>query len=216
MDFCAACCLLWAVIAAQPPDTVWTRRYDVEGWEDDALEVVADSAGNVFLFGLSTDTSYRGHFFIVKYRSDGTTLLVRTTRYEPICDWDGGIAIDPEGKVIIAYPSDEDYVVSKYAPDADTLWTRRFDTGDSDHPYDVACDRSGNIVVTGRSYNTRVGSSLARLGCLRPRYRAGRGCSAGRHRQQFRFPADAYRPQGQYTVDRSNPRRRRLWDCSLP
>jgi hypothetical protein len=96
-----------------------------------------------------------GVYVIVKYDADGNAVLTRYTHYEFVSDWDGGIAIDRDGNVVVAYPSNEDYLVAKYAPDADTLWTRRFDTGESDYPYDVACDHSGNIIVTGRSYNSR-------------------------------------------------------------
>ncbi len=144
---------LAALALAQPPDTVWTRTYDVAGSEDDALALAADAYGNVFFFGLTMDTSYRSRFVIIKYGADGTVLSTRYTPYEFAGDYDGGITVDHDGDVVVAYPSHDDYLVAKYAPDADTLWTRRFDTGDDDYPYDVACDRSGNYIVTGRSHN---------------------------------------------------------------
>ncbi|MCX6842599.1 MAG: hypothetical protein NTX53_10000 [candidate division WOR-3 bacterium] len=143
-----------ALALAQPPDTVWTRTFDVVGSEDDAIEVAADAHGNVYLFGQTIDTSFYNRFVIIKYSADGTMLSTRYTPCEFINDWDGGIAIDRDGNVVVAYPSHDDYHVAKYAPDADTIWTRQFDTGESEYPFDVACDRSGNIVVTGRSYNS--------------------------------------------------------------
>ncbi len=42
-----------------------------------------------------------------------------------------------------------DIVVIKLAPNGDTLWTRRYDSGGDDLPGDVAFDPFGNILVTG-------------------------------------------------------------------
>ena len=140
-----------AMALAQPPDTVWTRTFDIAGSEDDAIEVAADAHGNVYLFGQTIDTSFYNRFVIIKYDASGTAVLTRYTPSEFVSDQDGGIAIDRDGSVVVAYASNGNYLVAKYAPDLDTLWTRRFKPGESDYPYDVACDRSGNIIVTGRS-----------------------------------------------------------------
>jgi hypothetical protein len=50
-----------------------------------------------------------------------------------------------------------DIVIIKLAPNGDTLWTRRYDSGGSDEPGDIAFDGFGNIIATGTA---RVGDSV--------------------------------------------------------
>jgi hypothetical protein len=145
--------LIAAPVGAQSPDTVWTRTFDIPESEDDAVGFATDGAGNGYLLVFTRDTGYVARYVVVKYAPDGETLWTRFGPTAPMTNDEGGIACDPAGNVAVAYAWNDDFLVAKCTPAGDTIWTRRFDSGETDYPYDVACDRSGNVIVTGRSHN---------------------------------------------------------------
>ena len=70
------------------------------------------------------------------------------------------IAVDLSGNVYITgyitYITDEvsrDYLTTKYNSNGETVWQRRYDNGILDEAMGIAVDSSGNVYVTGGSYN---------------------------------------------------------------
>jgi len=91
---------------------------------------------------------------------DGRTVWVRNIDLGPndlaariACDTDDNLAVIGMHGENAANP---DIVIMKLAPNGDTLWTRRYDSGGSDEPGDVAFDGFGNVIATGTA---RVGDS---------------------------------------------------------
>jgi uncharacterized delta-60 repeat protein len=78
-------------------------------------------------------------------------------RYEP-GNTAEAIAVDYAGNVYVAgwgsgAGTSFDYITIKYSSIGDTLWVRRYDSGDSvyDYAHSLAIDDAGNAYVTGRS-----------------------------------------------------------------
>ncbi|MBK9331365.1 MAG: SBBP repeat-containing protein [Ignavibacteria bacterium] len=63
-------------------------------------------------------------------------------------------AIDPFGNLIIAGRSGSDFITLKYNNSGNLLWVRTYDGGynNDDQTRDMVLDDSGNIYVTGFSY----------------------------------------------------------------
>ncbi len=139
-------------------DTLWARSYHWNGSTmDDGNHVDCDTAGNIFVVG----TAYNGGQFdllTVKFSPDGDTLWGR------IYDGPGngaefarGIVTDIEGNVYVTAVSEGagtngDLLVLKYDSAGNLVWERRYDGhNNTDEPYGLVIDSSGNIYVAGGS-----------------------------------------------------------------
>ncbi len=91
---------------------------------------------------------------------DGRTVWVKNIDLGPN-DLAARVACDAKDNLAIVglhgeNAANPDVVIIKLAPNGDTLWTRRYDSGGSDEPGDIAFDGFGNIIATGTA---RVGDS---------------------------------------------------------
>ncbi len=76
-----------------------------------------------------------------------------------------GMAVDGNGNVYVTgeshpgsfYSGDSDYLTVKYDSAGNMLWSRTFDRGGRDIPWNAAVDSAGNAHVLGWSYNTETG-----------------------------------------------------------
>jgi uncharacterized delta-60 repeat protein len=141
-------------------DTAWVRRYNgpVNG-SDEALAIVVDGAGNVYVTGESYGSGTSYDYATLKYDSSGNELWVE--RYNKLGNyWDEAyaIAVDSSGNVYITGRSygdgtGQDFATIKYNPNGDTAWVRRYNgpgnAGDEAHV--IALDGSNNIYVAGGS-----------------------------------------------------------------
>jgi uncharacterized delta-60 repeat protein len=145
-------------------DTVWTNIYDGPGKDrDEAQAVTLDNAGNIYIAGfVKGATGY--DFITIKYNSSGIIQWTATYTYTTDqTDQANSIAVDAGGNVFVAGYSDQDasaiinydYVVLKYNPSGNLLWTARKDGAGSaeDKPSKLLLDPAGNPIVTGRSFN---------------------------------------------------------------
>jgi hypothetical protein len=140
---------------------LWTNRYNgAANSSDQAAAMALDSSGNVFVTGSSySGTVFGFDFATIAYSGAGIPLW--TNRYAAPSDSHAtGIAVDGSGNVLVTGSSaavgGADYATIKYSGAGIPLWTNRYNgpgNGD-DVPAAVAVDSSGNVFVTGYSFNS--------------------------------------------------------------
>lgn len=151
-------------------DTAWVRRYNGQAnGPDQAVAIAVDDSQNVYVAGFSWGGLTSHDCVTVKHDSAGTQLWTR--RYDgPASGEDRAVAlaVDHGGNVVVAGYSEgvgtlRDYVVIKYYPDGDTGWTRRYDgpASDRDEAKALALDDSGNVCVTGFSWDSGTNLDFA-------------------------------------------------------
>ena len=152
---------------AQNHDSVqlgWVEQY-VSGNSpafDFAYDIETDGSGNVYVTGSSYGPNEMPDFATIKYSSSGDTLWVR--RYNgPGNNFDiaRAIAIDAAGNVYVtgetfSESTDFNYVTIKYNSAGNQQWVAQYDgpSSNDDGALDVAVDVSGNVYVTGHSWQS--------------------------------------------------------------
>jgi len=154
----------YATIKYDPAgNQLWVKRYNGPGNDDDYANAIAvDGSGNIYVTGSSTDSVTSSDYATIKCDPAGNLLWVQ--RYNgPVDDNDyaSAIAVDGSGNVYVTGYSvgsgtSWDYATLKYDPAGNQLWVKTYnDPGNSD---DYACamvvDGSGNVYVTGASYDS--------------------------------------------------------------
>jgi uncharacterized delta-60 repeat protein len=149
----------------------WVRRYNgPANSTDEAYAIAADTAGNIYVTGVSYGIGTYYDYATVKYDAAGVQQWV--ARYDgpgsgP--DYAYALAVDPAGNACVTGRSydngglDYDYATVKYNAAGAEQWSRRYNgPGDSyDEAYAVAIDISGNVCVTGRSVGLTGGEDYA-------------------------------------------------------
>jgi uncharacterized delta-60 repeat protein len=161
-------------IPANQPALVWTSYFDnplppgsgsAPNADYNAM-MARDAQGNVYVAGTShrENFSLNGNTDISIYKTDanGNRLWART--FNGPGDYKDGavdLAVDPAGSVYVAGfadvsvepGTDYDYVILKYDPDGNLLWTKYYSgSGGSDVPSSLKVDAAGNAYVTGYSW----------------------------------------------------------------
>jgi hypothetical protein len=146
-------------------DTVWVRRYNgPENLDDVARAIAVDDSGNVYVTGnIYMETGF--DYATIKYYPNGDTAWVRT--YNGSGNLDDvalDLAVDGSSNVYVTGATDyswpfgnsSDYATIKYLPNGDTAWLRRYNgPGNSnDYAFAIAVDDSGNVYVTGFSFDS--------------------------------------------------------------
>jgi len=140
---------------------LWARFYDGPAHSvDQANAVVADASG-VYVTGVVEGEGR--DFGTIKYGIDGTLLwsaIHNGLGSPPFAnDWAVAAALDPAGDVVItgnsaAFNGVDDFATIKYDGATGTqLWLARYaGTGLRDLPVQVVVDGTGNVFVTGQTY----------------------------------------------------------------
>lgn len=164
-------CLFYSTGLFAQVDTAWVRRYDGPAHgQEYARAIAVDGAGNVYVTGNSANNEnwpYDYDYLTIKYNSDGDTVWVRTYAGpgapENNDDYALALAVDDAGNAYVTGHSpgsgtSDDIVTIKYYPDGDTAWIRRYNGpgNDVDVARAIAVDGTGNVYVTGSSYNAAV------------------------------------------------------------
>ncbi len=157
-----------AKYAAADGALLWEKRYDGTGHYDDlANSVAVDAAGNVAIVGVSKGVGSMDYYTAKYAAADGALLWEK--RYEGPGTRDDlaySVAMDSAGNVVVtggssntnnANFSNNDFYTAKYAAaNGALLWEKRYNgpANQADVATSVAVDGSGNVVVTGYSYNS--------------------------------------------------------------
>lgn len=161
---------------------VWVATYDNGGF-DLPRGMALDSAGNVYVTGSSengmssqsqSDSPIINHdsYATVKYDPQGR--LLWAARYDSFKeDVGAAVAVDASGNVYVtgescrlydrAFCLVADYVTLKYSAEGLPLWMNRFDHGGDDYAVGLALDRSGNLYVTGTSFDSGSNEDYATM-----------------------------------------------------
>jgi len=144
-------------------DTLWVRRYNGPGNNYDAAHALAvDDSGNVYVTGYSWGSGTSDDYTTIKYAPNGDTLWIRCYNGPGnFIDEAIALVVDDSGNTYVTGRSQGngtlyDYATIKYSPNGDTVWVRRYNgpENSNDEAQDLAPDGSGNIYVTGYSYDS--------------------------------------------------------------
>ncbi len=142
---------------------LWVARYNGSAYGDDwAFALAVDSNGNVYVTGQSVVSATLTYdYTTIKYDASGNQQWVALYSGPG----SGGnyayaLALDDNGNVYVTGESQGgatgyDYATIKYDGSGNQLWTARYNgpANGEDDAYALAVDGSGNVFVTGKSYN---------------------------------------------------------------
>jgi hypothetical protein len=161
----AAVMTLVAGSALAQVDTLWTRTFDGTAHDYDYAGAIAvDGSGSIFVAGYTTTSGTGADFVTIKYYPNGDTAWVRTYNGPGNAeDIVRSIAVDADGNAYAAGMSRGtgtglDFATVKYDALGNTRWIARYSApGDSsDILRRVRLDGSGNVYVTGHSYDSTL------------------------------------------------------------
>ena len=151
---------------------LWVRRYDGPGVSTDFVAAIAvDIAGNVYITGSSYGITSSTDYATIKYDTDGN--IVWVSRYDgPGNGFDGAnaLVLDAIGNVYVTGYSTgigtaEDYATVKYNQDGVQQWVTRYNgpANSLEQAFSLGLDPSGNVYVTGQSFEIVSGSAFATI-----------------------------------------------------
>ncbi|UOG73187.1 SBBP repeat-containing protein [Hymenobacter tibetensis] len=144
---------------------LWVARYtgpSAANTSNEATDLVADAAGNVYVTG----SSYNGsnwNYLTIKYSASGQQLWVARLEGRSDASNSTKIALDAAGNVFVTgrntyvLGGTNDYTTLKYdGASGQQLWVATYGTSTgyigTHLPTDIAVDAAGNVVITGTSY----------------------------------------------------------------
>ena len=135
----------------------WRASYSGHGIYAEPLAVAVDTDRNVYVTGDVIDETTTHRCLLLKYDAAGNLVWIRRVNGNP-GDYSYGrsIAVSRTGDVFVAgeiyHPSSQnDFLILKYDPDGNELWSREVEYAAIDVAHKVAIDDSDNVIVTGAS-----------------------------------------------------------------
>ena len=143
---------------------LWERYYNAPANRDDRAQALAlDGGGNVIVTGSSDNSSGNADYLTVKYAAATGAWLWERRFIGPAGgdDYATAVAVDGNGNVVVTgssqnFSGNADYYTAKYAgANGALLWERRYSgpAGGNHFAAALALDASGNVLVTGQSWN---------------------------------------------------------------
>ncbi|HEY0866767.1 MAG TPA: SBBP repeat-containing protein [Fimbriimonas sp.] len=149
--------LVAASCVASAQATLWAKRFEYKGYNDEPRTVQVDSSGNVFVVG-GTSSSGTVDGLVVKYAPNGQRLWFRKIGKPDLFETLYDAKVDSGGNIVVAgwvrTPTGYgDLFVQKLDPNGTLLWNRIYadPSGYSDQARSLAIDGADNVVVTGLS-----------------------------------------------------------------
>ena len=158
-----------SVSANSPADFLWTKQANRQDFSGSGVDVVTDSAGNVFVlevFEWNSSEATDVDVYIAKYDKDGNLLQreIVTSIIEFNNPPEGfAMAIDPNDNVFVTgvskYLHESEFIIftSKYNNNLSLLWTDQVNEHtecDENHSWDIATDSAGDAYITGAFVDT--------------------------------------------------------------
>lgn len=153
-------------------DQQWVSRYDgLSSGPDFAAALALDDSGNVYVTGTSRDSSNIEDITTIKYNPDGEEQWVaRYNAPESLWDYGEDVVVDSDCSIYVTgygynQSSDRDAITIKYNSNGDTVWVRKYNgpANDQDYGRAIAIDNSGNVYVTGESYDSNSDDDYATI-----------------------------------------------------
>lgn len=142
-------------------DSLWTARYNgTTQINEIPYGFKVDTAGNVYVTGMSHGSSSGTDYVTIKYNSSGAQQwLARYTSPGNAQDIPEGLCIDEAGNVYVTgrtriNSSYNDFATVKYNSSGAEQWVAVYNNAGvdrDDYGYDVITDNQGNVYVTGNS-----------------------------------------------------------------
>ncbi len=155
-----------------PGFPVWLSGYgNTSGVGEFANAIALDNSGNIYVTGQISNNN-KWDVITLKFNSNGQLQWARQYASAFNSATASCLTIDPSGNVVVSGKIDvasgnTDYLTIKYNGSGTMLWARTYDgpsgNNDLDEVSAIACDASGNVVVTGKAGWTNAGYDVVNI-----------------------------------------------------
>ncbi len=137
-------------------DTIWTNRYDKDGFYDQAKDIIVDEANNAYVVGLTRDGGSINKGLVIKYNSLGDTVWTKKTNVGSSNEEAFKVMMFGNSVFVLSnyFEGSNNVSIIKYNSfTGDTIWVARYDGTQNgyDYPFDMTIDEKGNVYMCGTS-----------------------------------------------------------------